>query len=434
MSLLCYVFVDIIHIIKIILLCDVLFVFEKYERKHKRIMLLTEAVFLCVVSIFTYFFNHPVAVLIISMVTLIVLLCLLYREKIYIVVISALWITFAIAMIDAMSTVLTDVISDLLYIRDENIVKVGAASISFLFVFILGNIYNKKYNEGIKTIGLFNLIWFTILAIIDAIVVMAMAGVTERENLVSNQILYSVAFVFVIIGMFIQLGAVILLFVQRNVYKEKKQITEKYLNEQKNHYEYLENREIETKKFRHDLRHHMQMLSNMAKNHQYEEFDQYMDTIEIKIDKFGKVITVQNEIVDAIINQYYAKAEQNGIKMEVKGRLPKVCAVDAYDLCTIFSNVLSNALEAAIETEEKLITVDCRYTDDNISIVVSNSFKNVGQFGDGHIRTRKEDVDYHGYGLENIKESIDKYNGILYIENDDSIFTLKIVFNDIEKR
>lgn len=46
----------------------------------------------------------------------------------------------------------------------------------------------------------------------------------------------------VILGIFIQLAAVIIHFTQRNVHKEKEQILNVYLDEQKNHYEYLESR------------------------------------------------------------------------------------------------------------------------------------------------------------------------------------------------
>ena len=221
---------------------------------------------------------------------------------------------------------------------------------------------------------------------------------------------------------------------QRNIYKEKKQITEKYLNEQQSHYEYLDIRETETKRFRHDLRSHMQMLSDLARNHQYEKFDKYVEEIEIRVEKIGNIITVQNGIVDAIINKYYSNALQANIKMEVRGRFPKECAIDAFDLCTIFSNVLSNALEAAIETEEKLVTLDCRYTETKIIIVVKNTFDNKKRLTSDQIKTHKQDIDYHGYGLENTRDSIKKYDGILDISIIENTFILTIMFDYMEKR
>ena len=147
----------------------------------------------------------------------------------------------------------------------------------------------------------------------------------------------------------------------------------------------------------------MELISNLAKNREYEKIDSYLEKMNIKIDSFGNIITVQNGIVDAIINQYYEKAQQSGITMEVRGRFPEECAIDAYDLCTIFSNVLSNALEAAIETEEKTISLECRYNDKNIIIVVKNSYNSEQQNGTSQWRTRKENTDYHGYGLENMR-------------------------------
>jgi len=245
--------------------------------------------------------------------------------------------------------------------------------------------------------------------------------------------IYLLSVVLVIIGIFIQLAAVILLFTQRNVYKEKKQLTEKYLNEQKSHYEYLEKRERETKKFRHDFRSHLELISNMAQNHDVEKIHSYLEKLHIKVEELGNVVTVQNGIVDAILNQYYAKAIQCGITMEVKGRFPGDSEIDAYDICTIFSNILSNAIEAATEAEEKFVSVECRYNERNIIIVVKNSFRREQQNASSMLKTKKEDLDYHGYGLSNMKDSVDKYNGVFDIEIKDGRFVLTILFNCIGK-
>ena len=141
------------------------------------------------------------------------------------------------------------------------------------------------------------------------------------------------------------------------------------------------------------------------------------------------MVTVHNGIVDAIMNQYYAKAAENGIKMQVKGRLPADLNIDAFDLCTIFSNLLSNAYEAAIKTEEKYISMECRFNDKNIIIAVKNSYDAAGQTEGMGWTTSKEDKDHHGYGLENIRDSVKKYNGVFDIDTQDNYFLLMIMFN-----
>ena len=405
--------------------------FKKRATKHARIKLFLELIFISFISIITFKNENDFFVMVISEIALIISLCGIYREKIVKMIVSTVWITLILTILDSMSSVLFKISTNLVGWNFDRIYNVGVVTISLVFIVIVGKLYCKHYDQGIEAIGITNLFLFTILAAADSYIVTVIAYISMNENQFEHRNLYSVAIILVILGMFIQLGAVILLFMQRNVYKEKKQITEKYLNEQKNHYEYLDKREKETKKFRHDLRNHMQMLSNFARNHQYGEFDKYLETIEMKIESFGNLVTVHNGIVDAVINQFYSKAIQNNIKMEVRGRFPEDCAIDAYDLCTIFSNVLSNALEAAIETDEKLVTVECRYTDKNIIVVVTNSFINDGN---ETIKTRKDDLDYHGYGLENTKDSVDKYHGVFDIETKDNLFILKILFNYIEKR
>lgn len=433
MSLFVYVLADIIHLVKIIVLCDMFFEFRRKELSNNRLLLAIASLVMSLISIFIYAYDNHILETFVYIIAIVILICLLYREKIYNVIIVVVWMILALSMIDTMTAVLFDMLMDLFRISGDVVSSVCVSLTSLTLVYIMGRIYKRNITAGMKTIGVSNLFWFTILLAVDTFVVTVMAHINVDLYMENNRNLYLISVVWAIIGIFIQLAAVILLFTQRNVYKEKEAITDKYLNEQKSHYEYLENREKETKKFRHDLRSHMEVISNLANNHEYERMNSYLEKMHMKIDSFGNIVTVQNGIVDAIINQYYAKARHSDVKMEVKGRFPTDCAIDAYDLCTIFSNILSNALEAAIETEEKYISVECRYNDKNIIILVKNSFNSEAQNSNSQWKTRKEDTDYHGYGLENIKDSVKKYNGVFDIDTKEGMFVLTILFNNTGK-
>ena len=177
----------------------------------------------------------------------------------------------------------------------------------------------------------------------------------------------------------------------------------------------------------------MEMLTVLVKKREYDKFEKYVDEINVNIDSFGNNVTVQNGIVDAIINKYYSEAVANGIDMEVKGRFPSDCKIDAYHLCTIFSNILSNALEATIEAEKKWISVVCKYTEDNILVEVKNTFDNNNIARNGKLRTHKKDANNHGFGLENVKESISKYDGLWGVDIQDNIYTITISFNYVRQ-
>lgn len=433
MSLFVWILADIIHFIKIIVVSEVFFAFRRRKPEHDTIKLLIASLVVSAGSALIYLYDNHFIESFLYVVVMVIFVCWIYKERFLNIIIVVAWMVLALSMIDTMITVLYNISIALLNIDGAFVSNLMVSFISLLFVYLMGSIYKKNTVSGMKLLGVANLFWFTLLLSADTLVVTIIDFVSADLKLERYADIYRSAVVFVIIGIFIQLAAVILLFTQRNVYKEKKQLTEKYLNEQKNHYEYLEKRERETKKFRHDFRSHLELISNLAKNHEVDEIHSYLETLQIKIDELGNGVTVQNGIVDAILNQYYAKALQLGITMEVKGRFPGDCGIDAYDICTIFSNILSNAIEAAAEAEEKYVSVECRYNERNIIIVVKNSFHSESENGSPVLKTQKEDLDYHGYGLTNMKDSVDKYNGVFDIEIKEDRFTLTILFNSTGK-
>ena len=429
MQLLFCVLGDMIHLVKILVLCNVFFVFRKRVLPYRPLVMAGMCLVMCGASTIIYFCDKYILETFVYVSLIILMICILYKEKILRVAITTIWMIFILYMMDAMTAVLFDISMQLIRVDGELFVGFAAEILSLLVVGIFGMIYKKSTTGTPQPIGITQLAGVTILLQIDAVAVIMISIMNTELNLRETRTIYLIPICFVVIGMFVQLAAVILFFTQRNLYKEKKMIADKYLNEQRSHYEYLENREKATRKFRHDLRSHMETISNLANNHEYERMNSYLEQMHMRIDSFGNMVTVHNGIVDAIINQYYTRAGESGIKMDVKGRLPADLCIDDFDLCTIFSNILSNAYEAAINTKEKYISMECRYNDKNVIVVVKNSFKGEAYSDDMQWKTAKGDTEYHGYGLENIKDSVKKYNGVFDIETQDGVFILKILFN-----
>ena len=429
MELFIFTLTDILHFVKILIICSMFFRFQKREFKYNIIIPMFVGIALVVASVLIFILQKDFLETLLYVLFIMVLVYLIYEEKIQSIVAITLWVICASSLIDILNIVLVNVFLKLVNLNWDNFANLIASCISLIFICVMGSLYKKKSTSSLRNIGIVNLLGFSILLCADVVVVSAIfLGADIYSG--SFNVLYLSAVILVILGIFIQLAAVIILFTQRNVYKEKEMILNTYLNAQKNHYEYLENREKETKKFRHDLRSHMELISSLIKNGEYDKIDDYIKQMNLKIDTFGNVVTVHNGIVDAIINQYYVKAKQNGIEMEVRGMFPVDCVIETFDLCTIFSNALSNAYEAAVEAEEKYILLECRYTDQNIIVLVENSFNHKMQNSD---RQSKKNKDYHGFGLENIRDSVNKYNGFFDIEKNENKFSLKIIFNYVGK-
>lgn len=427
------VLADVIHLLKIVVLCDLFFLFQRRDPEHKGIYLGIASVVVSAISLCIHIFDYEVIELFVYIIAIILILYVLYREKATSVVFVAIWSVVALSLIDTMISAMLKKIIALCNIDEAMFLNFLVAVISLALVYTVGRMYRKSNTAGLKTMRGVKLFWFTLLMVADYYVVTLIAIWNFEINVEPYGNLYLLAIVLVIIGIFIQLGAVVILLTQRNVYKEKEELTQKYLEEQKSHYEYLEEREKETKKFRHDFRSHMELISSLARKHEYDKIDEYLEQMQIKVEELGNNVTVQNGIVDAILNQYYAKAVQYGIKMDVKGRFPIDFQMDVYDICTIFSNILSNAIEAAMDAKEKYVSVECRYNERNIIIAVKNSFCSEGKNSGTWLQTQKADLDFHGFGLENIKDSVKKYNGVYNIDMKDDTFTLSIVFSNAGK-
>ena len=206
---------------------------------------------------------------------------------------------------------------------------------------------------------------------------------------------YIIIYLLVSIGLIIQIVSTVALIISRNIHRENEMLAKKYLEEQKNYYEYLEQREVETKKFRHDIRNHLYLLDKVKKEGKNEEFEKYLQDIIERVDRLGTKVNVGNDIANAILDKYYAEAINKGINIQIQGHFPINCSVSAYHLCTIFSNLLSNAIEAAEKATIKKVWVICRYTENEIIIEIGNSYCD-NNLNKKNLKTKKPEKQYHG--------------------------------------
>lgn len=436
MAFFCVFLSDLLHIISLLCFFSLFF---KLKKRYKNIVVsLVEFIMLILISYIISIKGYELFDVILYFAYTFIFLFTFFKVRLSKIIVPAFWVMFIVSMINLISKVLVGIfvsIKDINYnVIKSNEYDVLASVVSLIFISMVGLMYDKRYSESIIELGRKNIIGFSLLTLVDTVTVMIIASTVMVEMNDKTKIAFCVAFIGVILGIFIQLAAVILLLMQKKLYKEREEFARKYLDEQKSHYDFLENRERETKKFRHDIKSHMGMLKELVECREYNKFDEYVEALHMKVDKFGKAVTVHNGVVDAVVNQYYEKAKSLGVIMNVSGRFPVDCEINAYDICTIFSNALSNAIEAAEKSDEKKVELSCRYTDKNIIIVVKNSYKNVGQFKDGKMETTKNDKLYHGFGFANIKETVVNNKGMLDVDITDNEFKLSIMIGYMEKR
>lgn len=328
--------------------------------------------------------------------------------------------------LDAMSTVLIEIIVELCGKSGLSFQKIFAFGITVLFIYGVDKLFRKINQKNKIRISMLYVVLFGIIGIRNSALLVFFQKVIEEYG----KNIYKVVFLFVTIGMFLDMAVILVLIGLFKVYKEKNNLTIKYLELQNEHYAYLEKREYETKKFRHDIRNHILVLDDLCKKREVEKAEQYIEKMWGRINEVAVSISVNHGIVDAILNQYVNICMDEGISFKVEGHMPLKCRVEAFDLCTIFSNLLSNAIEAERESIKKEIRLEIRYDTDTIYIYIENYYVGERKARNGIVVSHKKDKNKHGYGLLNVQECVEKYNGIFEYEIETDKFKVMIAMKN----
>ena len=431
MAALINIVLDILNITKFWIVGELFLLLPRKIGKFRK-MIVSVATILLSMLLFFCAFNLTVK-LILYLLFVFGIYVFLYEEKKGKLLAISLWSSLVVSIVDEISYVIAMSIFTVLSLHSNYLEQIFIQILTLSFFLITGVLLRKKHTTGIRNIGIGYYIAFTILSCADLGVLIYLGDFTINKVVVGQKMVFQLIFLVVAFGILFQMAMVIFLIVSRNVYQEKEQLTSRYLNEQQKHYEYLEMRERKTKKFRHDLRHHMYMLQTLNQEQEYDKLQEYLETINGEIEAFGRSICVNNGIVDAILNKFASESETMGIALQVTGHFPTKCNVSAFDLCIIFSNLLSNALEAEQESGGDTIRVFCKSTVEDIIISVENDSVGKRIEKDGRLETSKKDKHNHGFGLENVRECVKRNDGELLIESEQDTFKVFVLLHNGEE-
>lgn len=223
----------------------------------------------------------------------------------------------------------------------------------------------------------------------------------------------------------------VVLDIFRKRYKEESRLKEQYLQIARNYVRTMRNNARETRKIRHDIQNHMNILYYHLENGEYQKAQTYLEKMQSHMEQsIKKTVSVNHEIVDAVLFQQQSERGAQSIQWQIEGALPDGLPIGDFDLCTIFSNLLSNSIEACrqVEEERRYIHLQIRSLDGNLVIEVENSCNGMADIEKLRAITSKKDAENHGYGIINMKDAVRKNNGEILFESTEDKFTVRIVF------
>lgn len=203
-------------------------------------------------------------------------------------------------------------------------------------------------------------------------------------------------------------------------------ILEEQVQNQLKHYMKMDKINTGIRQFRHDYTNHISCLLNIIKSHRYEEAEKYIINMSGRLPAENLIFKTGNYIADAILTDKQEEAGKN-ITIQFNGCI--ISEINSTDLCIILSNALDNAIEACINiTGEKIVSVYGNYQQGYFVLIIKNPTVNTLTDTEKLPATSKEDNIHHGFGLSNIKYTVQKYNGKMDISVKNGIFILSITF------
>lgn len=210
-------------------------------------------------------------------------------------------------------------------------------------------------------------------------------------------------------------------------YQLKNAAYEAYLYRQEEYIQLLIDHDEKMRRFRHDINAHFVAMDGMLKEKKMEELQQYLYIVNEKLNESRVQKFTGIAAIDSVVSVYAKKAKEQNILWEWHGGLCLSEQVSIFSLCTVFSNLLSNAVEACEKIEgERQIKVHVRSMDDIIYLKVSNTVEK--EFVKENLKnTSKEDGRNHGFGLKNVEDIIEKGKGKIEFHVENGWFEVEIL-------
>ena len=187
------------------------------------------------------------------------------------------------------------------------------------------------------------------------------------------------------ISLFISLGLIFLnvyliklyeYLYKNNSLKNQLEILKEQSKMQLSYYESLSNKQIELKHYIHDVKRHIQTIQNLYATNQSELADQYIFDLYGVLQKFQYYFTSENKVLEILINDKIRKAKELNIEVSaIDNTISNLSFIKNIDLVLILSNLIDNAIDAAVECDEKYININIDNHYQLVYITIQNPYK-----------------------------------------------------------
>ncbi len=175
---------------------------------------------------------------------------------------------------------------------------------------------------------------------------------------------------------------------------------------------------------RHDMKNHILALQVLVQRKEIEETNKYLDSMKNFMTNPEEYVKTGNDTVDSLLNYKIQKANEALNVVETKISIPEQLHLRSFDLNVLLGNLLDNAIDASMQTEDKKLKVTIKLDKGILFLNICNSCQKIAGGKSDFLETTKEDKVNHGIGLKNVRRIVEKYHGdIAFLYENDSMET-----------
>ena len=189
----------------------------------------------------------------------------------------------------------------------------------------------------------------------------------------------------------------------------------------------------QSRKLRHDMRHHFVALNGYLEMSDIPAAKKYLSSLTRALNTYHTVSYCKNHAVNSLLNYYAEKASENHIKVSMSVHLLESLSVSETDFCSILGNLFDNALEACgrQNTPSPFISLNMGFSGTQILVIsIRNSYSGEIRMSEGEFLSSKRNE--RGIGTASIKYLVEKYDGICRFSYHNNVFEASVLLNPME--
>ena len=178
---------------------------------------------------------------------------------------------------------------------------------------------------------------------------------------------------------------------------------------------------------RHELKNRYMYIHTLLRQEKYRQLDAYLEQeIGQTIDALSAIST-ENPTIDYALNRKIRQAQNAGIKIYTEVLLPAAVPVDDAAFCTVFLNLINNAIEASLDEEQPDIHITLKCIQGYLYCEIANCVRAEKITENPELQTTKSDAANHGLGLRIVRETIRKNDGMLQMGLDSNYYKVSFM-------